>query len=142
LRKFLNIFNQRGDYKSRYFCNHCNLKNPPSVRFCQNCSKPFLEVNHIDGLLSDDILKLDNSNKLLEHGDTFYKKGEFTSAILCYEKLINNNNNDGKLWIKLGNSFLALKNYKNALFCYKKALYYNDDNKLRLKLIKKLKSNG
>jgi len=81
--------------------------------------------------LSDDILKLDNSNKLLEHGDTFYKKGEFTSAILCYEKLINNNNNDGKLWIKLGNSFLALKNYKNALFCYKKALYYNDDNKLR-----------
>jgi len=89
--------------------------------------------------LSDDILKLDNSNKLLEHGDTFYKKGEFTSAILCYEKLINNNNNDGKLWIKLGNSFLALKNYKNALFCYKKALYYNDDNKLRLKLIKKIK---
>lgn len=89
--------------------------------------------------MSDDILKLDNSNKLLEHGDTFYKKGEFTSAILCYEKLINNNNNDGKLWIKLGNSFLALKNYKNALFCYKKALYYNDDNKLRLKLIKKIK---
>ncbi|MCE5214406.1 MAG: tetratricopeptide repeat protein [Methanobacterium sp.] len=43
------------------------------------------------------------------------------------------------LWMKLGNSFFALEEYENALFSYKKALYYDQNNKVRIKLIRKIK---
>ena len=66
-------------------------------------------------------------------GDLYYKSGNYTDAIRCYdiaiEDGIGSDQYFGKAYKGRGSSYAQIGNYYEALGNYKKAIYYDPDNK-------------
>ncbi|MEA1908863.1 MAG: tetratricopeptide repeat protein, partial [Euryarchaeota archaeon] len=64
-----------------------------------------------------------NGEEAFERGLEFYEREEYSKAIECYEKALDDENFDapGDVWNKMGVAYTHLKKYEKAVECYEKA---------------------
>ena len=63
--------------------------------------------------------------KVLEEGNEWKEKGDFTKAIECYDRAIKSNPNDDIAWNRKGNCLFSMKQYNEAIACYDEAININ-----------------
>jgi tetratricopeptide (TPR) repeat protein len=91
----------------------------------------------------------DDGSAAFEIGESYFSMGDYTSAdewfngaVIRYQKGIDANSEDDKLYSGLGNAYKRLKRDKEATKSYDKALYLNPENSEARSGLNELKSSA
>ena len=99
---------------------------------CNNCTNFIIEDENSDKAFNREI-EVSSSNLKseieFERGVTYCENEDFDSAIECFNKAIELNENNDVAWYNLGLIYCEKENYDKSFQCYSNALELNPDNK-------------
>lgn len=64
----------------------------------------------------------DDADRWFEKANTYYNSGNYDSAIVVYEKILNTGLESVPVYYNMGNAYYKLREYPMAIYCYEKAL--------------------
>ena len=64
----------------------------------------------------------DDADRWFEQANTSYNSGNYDSAIVVYEKILNAGLESVPVYYNMGNAYYKLREYPMAIYCYEKAL--------------------
>ena len=64
----------------------------------------------------------DDTNAWFEQANTAYNSGNYDTAVVVYEKILNAGMESVPVYYNMGNAYYKLREYPMAIYCYEKAL--------------------
>lgn len=64
----------------------------------------------------------DDANVWFEQANTAYNSGNYDTAVVVYEKILNAGMESVPVYYNMGNAYYKLREYPMAIYCYEKAL--------------------
>lgn len=86
-------------------------------------------------------VKRDTPDQLFYQGNAYYKEGNYTNALLAYDKILGSGSESANLYYNIGNSFFKLNKLGYAILFYERArrlMPYDSDLKSNISFARSL----